>query len=123
VVTVATAAVTAQEGEKGDSTPDHNNNNLQTLVAEEKENVRLVDCGRVHRQALDNLTSTIHMIYFKEGGRFYGRSCSRCSIDLLEFFKRRAPPMFTKEVFFCTYKTCPYMLCSKCNGMVLLHGT
>jgi hypothetical protein len=115
--------VVPTQEEEAEVVPPLEENIFEVVPMQEKENVHLVDCGEVHQQAFDNLDSTIYSVYFREGGRFYGRLCSRCSINLLEFLKKRAPPVFTKEVFFCTKsKTCPYMLCSKCNGMVLLHG-
>jgi hypothetical protein len=95
--------------------------NMIEVVPTQENVVALVNCGQRHRQALDNFDSTEFSAYFKEGEKFYGRKCSRCNIDLLEFMSKRPPRMITKEVFYCRKSKCPYMLCAPCNGLVLIH--
>lgn len=86
--------------------------------------VEMVDCGdEIHEKNFDDFQSTPHSVYFKEGGKFFGRKCGRCNLEFTD--KKEAGKIKTNHAhhaYYCPRKNCPFMLCSKCLGLVLVAG-
>ena len=92
--------------------------------SDDETDIELVDCGEdYHEKYFDDFESTPHSVYFREGGKFFGRVCGRCNIefsDKKEYGKIK--PSYDHPAFYCPRYNCPFTLCSKCRGLVLVAG-
>jgi len=94
---------------------------LPTHAESNNEQMELKDCGKAfHKNIFKDMNAVEFIAYFKDGGKFFGRSCSKCDIGLLAYMSKRARGFSGKKVFICSnHKRCPYMMCAPCHGRVL----